>query len=806
MAGFFDDTENTTSPVVKSFFDDTENIPNQNITDTNAPDFIPGVQRGLQNLKASAYGATALAGKGLKNLGAESVGQKLQDVGMEGYQRNIEEAKLYPAKHTFKDVYTGEAGVGGAIDWAQGTLGELIPSMVEAAGGAAIGSLVAPGAGTAVGGLAGRTILKKGIDAAAEQAVKKGIKNIAEDQLKKELTQSALTKLGGKVGIAAATMPIESGSMYAELLSEKGIDAPGTATLFGALATSLEFAGGNSKLVDTFIDGLRNGSGKIAKKSAKEILSNIPQEALQEGGQEVMAILNTVVNTDEELLTAGNVERIIESMAAGAVGGGAGSVMSAATNRGSNVETGKEVQLTDKELKLNEQAQNILSQDEQRLSKSMKDLNAEIANNQAILSDPDKFDEQVKLLNIEPAELIAQTLAKNEDNKYLLNQINSSIKTRKEEAVQKAREEYEALTPKQKAVRDVETKLMDQRISEAQKIDSGLKDLDKNLAVLRPQYAQETDQAKKDLLGKQILDLVDEQKSLTGQQEEIKYQIERTPELSRAEKERFYNEVWGDVTYNVKDAKESAETIQANPNQLIPKQLADYANQIIASRANKVQEINEQNAPKTAEETRNLRHIEDYVNYLQTYINDSFTPDERSLIENYWQGVKKELASTQEEMTPGTEAFLRKKFFETKLDEIEGNVKQDIKQKTTSEQKVTIPLNEQYKRQQWFQKVAKELGDFADVNNQTVSQDNVRNIPGEQQLSSIKLGSEAGVQSEVSESSFTNEPQVTDEELSTIKVKLSDKYDGILDISAKQALEMISADETLHERLRGCIG
>jgi hypothetical protein len=60
MAGFFDDTENTTSPVVKSFFDDTE----AEVTpDPNAGDFIPGVKRGLQNLQATAYGAGALVGE-----------------------------------------------------------------------------------------------------------------------------------------------------------------------------------------------------------------------------------------------------------------------------------------------------------------------------------------------------------------------------------------------------------------------------------------------------------------------------------------------------------------------------------------------------------------------------------------------------------------------------------------------------------------------------------------------------------------------------------------------------------------------
>jgi len=182
MAGFFDDTEDTTSPVVNSFFDDTEEVTTP-VPSSDDSDFVPGVKRGLQNLQASLYGAGALAGVGLKNLGAESAGQSLQDFGMEGYNRNIEEAKQFPAKHSFKDVYTGEAGIGGTIDWAQGTLGELVPSMVEAGVGAAIGSAVAPGPGTIAGGLAARTVIKKGIEESVKQALKRGVGNLTESQV-----------------------------------------------------------------------------------------------------------------------------------------------------------------------------------------------------------------------------------------------------------------------------------------------------------------------------------------------------------------------------------------------------------------------------------------------------------------------------------------------------------------------------------------------------------------------------------------------------------------------------------------------
>ena len=302
-------SSNQTDPFAQ--FESAGNPFGEPVIDKDAPDFVPGMQRGLQNLQASAYSAGALVGKGLQEIGFEEAGKKLQNAGIEGYKRNITEAEQYAPKNSFKDVYTGKAGIGGTVDWAQGTLGELVPSMVEAAIGAAAGSLMAPGAGTATGAFAGRTILKKSIDEVVKKTVKEGTEKAVEDQIRKQVTSQALKKLGGKVGMGAAVFPMETGGMYAELLNSHGVDAPGTAMLFGSLSTAMEYAGGNSKLVDTFVDALAKGATGMAKKSAKEILTNIPQEAIQEGGQELMNVLNTVVNTDEKLLTGDNLERII---------------------------------------------------------------------------------------------------------------------------------------------------------------------------------------------------------------------------------------------------------------------------------------------------------------------------------------------------------------------------------------------------------------------------------------------------------------------------------------------------------------
>lgn len=298
-------------------------------------DFIPGIQRGINQTQAMGFGSVALVGSALEKAGAESAGGWLKEKGMEGYRRNIEEAEQFPKSQSFKDVYTGQAGVGGTVDWVQGTLGELIPSMVEAATGAVIGSIVAPGPGTGAGAFGARTILKRSIDKLTKEAVKaqvqkgiveEGAKAALEQQIRKEVTKQSLKKLGGKAGMGAAVLPMEAGGSYAGLLEEHGIDNPASALFFGALATSLEFAGGNSRLIDAMVDGVARGNGGLIKRAAKEVLTNAPQEALQEGGQEALQILNTVVNTDEKFLTPQHVEEIIEGAGAGLVGGVGGGV------------------------------------------------------------------------------------------------------------------------------------------------------------------------------------------------------------------------------------------------------------------------------------------------------------------------------------------------------------------------------------------------------------------------------------------------------------------------------------------------
>ena len=755
---------------------------------SNDSDFTTGVQRGLQNLQASTYGAGALVGSGLKKMGLETIGQGLQDIGMEGYRRNIEEAGQFAKKHSFKDIYTGETGIGGAIDWAQGTLGELVPSMAEAAIGAAIGTAVAPGAGTAAGGLAGRTVLRKSIDGLVKQAVKKGIGNQTEAEVRKQITKQALKKLGGKVGMGAAVMPMESGSMYAGLLEEHGVDAPETALLFGALATSLEFAGGNSKLVDTFVDALGSKSGKAIKESGKELLHGIPkntwQEAAQEGAQGAFEILNTVVNTDEEFFTQENFEDILENMAAGAVGGAAGGTLQAGI---SPQVTDQRPDRTPQEIELDTRAENILSQDAEQIDKSIQLLNNQIKKNQAIINDYRLLEKEAAEKNIVPDVLIERLHNDIRNDKTLIEKVNSGTKAKEEFSQQ----EYEQLSPEEKEVYDTKKKLDDQRATDEEQFNQHIKTLDNQITKLRFQYTRETDKVKKKELGQQILNTIKEQNQLLGLEETTSQEEEIIPEQTREERQADLEEVFGTAGTTPpigieKDAQASATIIG---EEFAPKAISDYADEIINIRQElerqsknvqgtlteeQIQDIDdyrnyinnlierhgnnlEELTPRqrriltdyhnsmkdlfsqqtvieetlpTEQEQNNIQQIATYNNEIRAILNDNFSPEQHTLIEDYWQGVKQELAATQEEMTPGTEAFLKKRFFETKLAEIEENVNQDTEARTAPEQKPTPSLAEQNKRQAWFQQVAKELGDFDTTPGQTAEAETPRHLPG----------------------------------------------------------------------------
>ncbi|MCP3943696.1 MAG: hypothetical protein GY710_19760, partial [Desulfobacteraceae bacterium] len=271
---------------------DYEDTVTRNFNEKSMGDIQRGIVRGGHGVASSGYAMAALGGNVLENMGAEDTGKAIQDFGMKGYREHERAVSLQP-KDKFSDSKIG---------WILGTAAEQIPIMGEVAIGAALG-----GGG---GYLVGKQMMKQGIEVAAKKAIKK-----------------QAIKMGAKVGLTAGMFPLETGSMYGELRDQHGVKAPWSSAFFGSLATAIEFVpGGNAKIIDTFFDAVSTGKGGVAKAIATELIKTMPSEALQEAGQETLAILNIVANTDEKLLTKENMLRIGESAGAGAVVGGMGAV------------------------------------------------------------------------------------------------------------------------------------------------------------------------------------------------------------------------------------------------------------------------------------------------------------------------------------------------------------------------------------------------------------------------------------------------------------------------------------------------
>jgi len=308
----------------------------------DSPGFTGSFARGVDEMQAMGGGALAILGD-ITGL------DKVQDVGMDIYARNMEEAEKNAGTVRFKDIdVTSEGGLGRAGTWAVETMGALGPSMIEAATGAMLGTAVAPGPGTATGAFFAKTILKRTIDhmvkeglkhKASKSLVKKIGKEAAEKQLRLQAERAALRTLGGQAGMVGAVSAVEAGGNYGELFEEYGVSAPGTSLALGLAAGSVELLGGNIGLVkkvlgeasgDALAAAFRSGKGHMVRRVATDLVKNMPAESMQEGTQELLSILNVVANTDEKLMTGKNWERIQESMAAGALAGGAGAVVSGA--------------------------------------------------------------------------------------------------------------------------------------------------------------------------------------------------------------------------------------------------------------------------------------------------------------------------------------------------------------------------------------------------------------------------------------------------------------------------------------------
>ena len=298
------------------------------------PNAVRGLLGGIDTTQGLAYGATALAGKAVGS-------ERLQDWGVEGMERNMEEAASYGESPEFGSDPLG---------WANYNLGAVFPTLVEAGTGAAIGagigSAVAPGPGTVGGGVTGaisgsalvrQAVKRVGLDMAKDYIEKRGRKALTgelRDQIEARAQRAVLGKMGGRAGAVGATFQMEAGGNFGEAIDEIGVDdASVTSAIVTAIPAALiETVGGNIRILDKVLDskyariakeGLQKNDPGMVARAIVEGTKQAPAEAGQESFQEAMSLANLYLNNPEsEGLSLENVKaRLGESAGVGFLGG-----------------------------------------------------------------------------------------------------------------------------------------------------------------------------------------------------------------------------------------------------------------------------------------------------------------------------------------------------------------------------------------------------------------------------------------------------------------------------------------------------
>lgn len=275
-------------------------------------DVRAGWETGVLGLQQLAGGAGAALGDAVGSEG-------LRNWGLDLYRRKEEEIKPFQEERTtrLEDVNS----LGSAADWAQFTLGQVAPSIVESVGtaliGAAAGSAV-PGAGNVgagVGGLFAKGTVKKYLaEQVAGQMAKGAAQEVAEVAAKRSLAANM-----GAGGLMFAGSYIQGlGDVYGETLDEQGRGDAATAFL-GALPYAALDTVTDLSVLKSVVRGT-DGERAIGRY-AKAMLTGAAKEGGAESGQEGLLLLAGLANGKE--YDSGEVlSRLGNSFAAGALAGG----------------------------------------------------------------------------------------------------------------------------------------------------------------------------------------------------------------------------------------------------------------------------------------------------------------------------------------------------------------------------------------------------------------------------------------------------------------------------------------------------
>lgn len=268
-----------------------------------------------------------LAGRGLQLIGAEETGGRIVQQQMEDLR------KTTPYERRFGEIESGRD----AVEWFVANLAQQGPNLLEsiavAAAGAVAGTATGgPGLGTlggAIAGLAGKTAFKQQVLAAARKQLAGEILDAAE----RKILRSAAGIAGATAASYTSNLATGAADIYGEL-RDRGADPDDVnarmTALFGsipyaALETLPEFllAGrifGNVAAPRAMAAGtsLRGRGAELLRRGAVGGAIGGVGEGATELGQEALLLSLS----DQDLSKPENVQRLIESFAAGAAIGG----------------------------------------------------------------------------------------------------------------------------------------------------------------------------------------------------------------------------------------------------------------------------------------------------------------------------------------------------------------------------------------------------------------------------------------------------------------------------------------------------
>jgi hypothetical protein len=271
--------------------------------------------------------------KSMQSLGAGAIGALGQAVGSDsmrawgvGHMQRLER-EMQPWMAGRPTKLEDIKGVGDAADWAQFTVAQVAPSILESIGavlvGGALGSAAAPGAGSAVGAIGGaaakgavKGALSKYLAKATSEGMLRGATREAAEQAAKRTVGA---QAGAAIGMFGSSYLQGVGDVYGETLDENG-----RGDLLSSFALAVPYAALDSVVEMGVLGKIAKGSpGEEAlKRYTRAILGTAVKEGSTEAAQEALVLLAGVKN-DQEYSSEEALSRLGNGFAAGFLAGGA---------------------------------------------------------------------------------------------------------------------------------------------------------------------------------------------------------------------------------------------------------------------------------------------------------------------------------------------------------------------------------------------------------------------------------------------------------------------------------------------------